>query len=265
MERRGRAVVLGRSERDRPAFLVFRTVELFELVVTCASSSLFARTARLPPFSSFPRLCSRTIVCARANHRRSLACRAPSPLVHIGARRGGAGTLSERMASLRAVAPATLASSRRAGDASAPKTRGVATVAPRGAASGRAESALFRKVRTRRRAAQPPALFPRGEARPSTRPPTPRAHHSPRVPRARHRGPRRARPRGSTFEIRPVPIRTEPFFQNVSRNRFFHRDYQTASSDTPHLREQRRGRPEPHGLFFSLYATRTAASLGPRP
>ena len=67
--------------------------------------------------------------------------------VHNGARRGGAGTLWVRMASLRAIAPATFASSRRSGDASAPKTRCVATVARRGAASGRAESALTRKVR----------------------------------------------------------------------------------------------------------------------
>ena len=104
------------------------------------------------PFSRFSRLYrlgvslsgSRVVV---RNHRLFVWVRATSLPVHNGARRGGAGTLWVRMASLRALAPATFASSRRSGDASAPKTRVVAAVARRGAASGRAESALYRKVR----------------------------------------------------------------------------------------------------------------------
>lgn len=107
------------------------------------------------PFSRFSRLYYRLGVSAlgdsgsRVVLEKSLSfwVRATSLPVHNGARRGGAGTLWVRMASLRAIAPATFASSRRSGDASAPKTRCVATVARRGAASGRAESALTRKVR----------------------------------------------------------------------------------------------------------------------
>ena len=149
MERRGRAVVLGRSDRDRPAFLVFRTCfQLFEkLVASVHFRRLFAR----PIFSLFETLSTGRVGVwlSRVVLEKSLSfwVRAMSLPVHNGARRGGAGTLWVRMASLRAIAPATFASSRRSGDASAPKTRCVATVARRGAASGRAESALTRKVR----------------------------------------------------------------------------------------------------------------------
>jgi hypothetical protein len=104
------------------------------------------------PFSRFSRLYRLGewgVWLSRVVLEKSLSfwVRAMSLPVHNGARRGGAGTLWVRMASLRAIAPATFASSRRSGDASAPKTRCVATVARRGAASGRAESALTRKVR----------------------------------------------------------------------------------------------------------------------
>jgi hypothetical protein len=149
VERRGRAVVLGRSDRDRPAFLVFRTCfQLFEkLVASVHFRRLFAR----PIFSLFETLSTGRVGVwlSRVVLEKSLSfwVRAMSLPVHNGARRGGAGTLWVRMASLRAIAPATFASSRRSGDASAPKTRCVATVARRGAASGRAESALTRKVR----------------------------------------------------------------------------------------------------------------------
>lgn len=150
MERRGRAVVLGRSDRDRPAFLVFRTCfQLFEkLVASVHFRRLFAR----PIFSLFETIdwaSGRLALGLARRSEKSLSfwVRAMSLPVHNGARRGGAGTLWVRMASLRAIAPATFASSRRSGDASAPKTRCVATVARRGAASGRAESALTRKVR----------------------------------------------------------------------------------------------------------------------
>jgi hypothetical protein len=151
VERRGRAVVLGRSDRDRPAFLVFRTCfQLFEkLVASVHFRRLFAR----PIFSLFETLSTGRVGVWLSGSRvvleKSLSfwVRAMSLPVHNGARRGGAGTLWVRMASLRAIAPATFASSRRSGDASAPKTRCVATVARRGAASGRAESALTRKVR----------------------------------------------------------------------------------------------------------------------
>ena len=151
MERRGRAVVLGRSDRDRPAFLVFRTCfQLFELV----ASVHFPMTVCAPHFLAFRDsidwASGRLALGLARRSEKSLSfwVRAMSLPVHNGARRGGAGTLWVRMASLRAIAPATFASSRRSGDASAPKTRCVATVARRGAASGRAESALLtRKVR----------------------------------------------------------------------------------------------------------------------
>jgi len=148
VERRGRAVVLGRSERDRSAFLVFRTA--FSFLKNSSRVCIFHDCLRAP-FSRFSRLyrlgVSALGLARRSEKSLSFWVRATSLPVHNGARRGGAGTLWVRMASLRAIAPATFASSRRSGDASAPKTRCVATVARRGAASGRAESALTRKVR----------------------------------------------------------------------------------------------------------------------
>ena len=209
MERRGRAVVLGRSDRDRPAFLVFRTCfQLFELV----ASVHFPMTVCAPHFLAFRDSidwASRSRLARRCEKSLSFWVRATSLPVHNGVRRGGAGTLWVRMASLRAFAPATFASSRRSGDASAPKTRCVATVARRGAASGRAESALLLARYATLRAAQPRphSLEVKPAFRSALRLYT-RAALAARFARA---APRRARARrgreASTFEIPTLPFR----------------------------------------------------------